>query len=148
MWRWLAGLLVIALVVLGARMAYLAGWPQLAPPAATHGVISEADRGNWDQASSRLSGVLIKQFPVGSPSAEVMIKLRNQGFSPLRECPEATLQKVQGSQGFACAQNWDPQHALHYSWGALQPCRQDVAVFWTDDSGGRVTSIQGEYSCS
>jgi hypothetical protein len=145
--KWLVILAVVGLIAGGARWAWVSGWPQTDQPAATKGVIKDADRNNWDQASSKLTTVLAKSFPVGSSAAEVQIRLRNQGFLPLRQCPGPTLQKV-GAAGFACGQNWDPDHALHYSWGPRNPCRHDMAVFWTDDSSGRVTSIQGQYSCS
>lgn len=144
--RWLLILLVLALASGGARWAWMSGWPNFDQPPAAKGVIKDSDRNNWEQASSRLTIVLAKSFPVGSAAAEVHVKLRNQGFSSLQQCPSPTLEKV-GTGGFACAQNWDPDHALHYSWGPRSPCRNDMAVFWTDDSAGRVTSIQGQYSC-
>ena len=149
MLRWLGILLVIGLLAGGARLAWLAGWPHLSqPPAAAFGVINDSARGNWDQESNKLSVALRRLFPVGSASNEVKVRLRNQGFLPLRECPDVTLHKVQGSQDYACSLNWDPDHALHYNWGQRTPCQQDVAVFWSDDSAGKVTSIQGQYSCS
>jgi hypothetical protein len=144
--KWLLILLVVALAVGGARWAWMSGWPDFNQPAVSKGVIKDTDRNNWDQASGKLTKVLTQSFPVGSPAAQVLLRLRNQGFSSMRQCPSATLEKV-GAAGFTCAQNWDPDHALHYSWGPRSPCRNDVAVFWTDDSTGRLTSIQGEYSC-
>jgi hypothetical protein len=144
--RWLVILLLLAAVGVGARWAWMSGWPNFDPPTAASGVIKDSDRNNWDQASGKLTTVLVHSFPVGSPAAEVLLRLRNQGFAPLQQCPSPTLQKV-GASGFACAQNWDPEHALHYSWGPRSPCRNDMAVFWTDDSLGKVTSIQGQYSC-
>ena len=144
--KWLVILLVIGVVAGVWRLAWTSGWPHTDPPAATGGVIKDADRSNWDNASSKLSRVLAKTYPRGFASAEVRRSLRDQGFVPMRQCPSSTLQKV-GSQGFACSENWDADHALHYSWGPPSPCKQDVTVFWTDDSSGRLTSIQGQYSC-
>ncbi len=112
-------------------------------------MLKDSDRADWEQASTKLSVVLKRTFPVGSAAQEVIVRLRGQGFVPLAQCPDAVLHKVQGStQDYACSENWDPDHALHYNWGPRQPCQQDVAVFWTDDSNGRVASIEGEYSCS
>ena len=147
--RWLAILAVIGLLAWGGRTAYDAGWPRLKPPSSTVvGVITDQARSNWDQTSDRLTVTLKRIFPVGLASHEVRVRLLGQGFQPLRECPDVTLHKVQGSQDYACSLNWDPDHALHYNWGPRSPCQQDVAVFWSDDGSGHITSIQGQYSCS
>ena len=145
--KWLVILLVVVVAAGVARWAWTSGWPHLDPPAVAGSAVKNVDRANWEQASGRLTQVLIKSFPSGSASAEVSNRLHNQGFTALKQCPSPTLQKV-GVQGFTCSQNWDPDHALHYSWGPRNPCQQDMAVFWTDDSSGRLTSIEGQYSCN
>jgi hypothetical protein len=148
MWKFLLVVVVAALAIGGIRMAWQAGWPQMSQPTLTSGVINDADRGNWEVATSKLTAILKKRFPIGSSSAEVKVALRDQGFAPLRQCPDPTVTKVGSSDNsFACAENWDPDHALHYAWGPRSPCRNDVTVWWSDDSRGRLTAIEGQYSC-
>ena len=143
-------LIVLALAAFGARLAWQAGWPHINQPAVTEGVLTSADRNDWESASSKVTIMLKKRFPVGTPVASVLLALQGQGFDSLRQCPDPTLHKVQGadaSERYACAQNWDAEHALHYTWGRT-PCAQEVVVWWTDDSRGQITNIEGQYACN
>jgi hypothetical protein len=145
----LIGLLVLTICGFAANLVYQAGWPRLKQPQVTVGVLTPADRYDWDKASTKVTNLLKKRFPVGSPAANVMIALRGDDFQPLRQCPDPTLHKVEGSsqERWACAQNWDPEHALHYTWGR-SPCMQDLVVWWTDDSSGHITNIEAQYACA
>ncbi len=146
---------LLAVAAFGVRLAYQAGWPHINQPKITAGVLTSADRNDWEKAGAKVTDVLKKRFPAGSAVANVLIALRAQGFEPLRQCPEPTLHKVEGQEStatpgqdrYACSQNWDPEHALRYTWSRT-PCVQELVVWWTDDSNGRLTSIEGQYACN
>jgi len=131
----------------GMRAAWDAGWPHANPPTILGRMITKQDRYNWDQASAKVTALLKKRFPVGSSAAEVRLLLTDQGWEQLKECPDRTLHKLENSENYACNENWDQDHAIHYYWGR-NPCRHDVVVFWSFDEAGKITFIEGQYSCN
>jgi hypothetical protein len=117
------------------------------PPAIAQGQITAQDWGHWHDVSRKLTGVLEREFPVGTSEAALKSTLRGQGFKPLPAPPADCLPAGEAAPvGRVVDQcpTGDRSRILRYAWGSF-PCGATITVQWTAGDNGAITHIAGWY---
>ena len=166
--RWLAGLVVFVVLVLGILLTLLVLFDaqgsrllvdvlvseivnhQSPPPIAEGLIPSGQDWMTLEPTSSKFTAVLRKRFPPGSSAQTMHDDLTEQGFGdeqllprePVCTRPDPELEQT-ALLVYCPPAPW--QHSLHYLWGSAL-CHQDLNVLWSADARGRLTQIVGYYT--
>jgi hypothetical protein len=107
---------------------------------------------NYAEGSKEFDRRVHERFPLGSPSAELVNELQQQGFKKqLPEYPadQALFNKLQ-REGFKNMPNLPADKLRH--WLRIEipgfVCGAVLQVLWTQDAAGGITTISGSYSDS
>jgi hypothetical protein len=107
---------------------------------------------NFAEGSKEFDRRVHERFPVGSPSAELVSALQQQGFK--KQVPEfpvdqALLNKIQ-REGFKNMPNLPADKVQHWLRMEISGfiCGAVLQVLWTQDAAGYITTIKGSYGDS
>jgi hypothetical protein len=114
------------------------------PPPVADGVITAADWLHWEAAGRKLTSVLEKEFPVGTPEAALRSVLLGQGFKPANFSAADCVVRGQPVVGRAVCPDHDSGTSLEYGWGN-GICGETITIWWTTDAGGKITRVGGSY---
>ena len=140
-----AALRWMAVAAILATIAVLFGCSRFPP-------IAAGLSGNFAEGSQEFDRRVHERFPVGSPSAELLSELQEQGFKlQLPEYPadQALFNKLQ-REGFKNMPNLPADKLRH--WLRIEipgfVCGAVLQVLWTQDAAGDITTINGSYGDS
>lgn len=148
--KWLvisaSALAVIVLTVFALLFGAATGWlNHIYPPALASGVITDEDWLEWEPAGRKLTTVLQKRFPTGTPVSTMRDALIAEGFkAPPHEQSCETTVDVNRNSTTRCRYPADINRRLEYIWGIF-PCSQSVAVTWREDRQRRIATLAAYY---
>lgn len=115
------------------------------PPAIANGLVGPEDWAHPDVASSKLTGAMTQQFPVGASEEAVKFALRRQGFRPPAPAPLNCVSQEQAiAKGGVICPRYDQNKTFEYHWG-YSPCGNTIRAEWQTDGGGKITQVRGVY---
>jgi hypothetical protein len=115
------------------------------PPPVAEGQIT--GYGGWEEGGRKLSAVLERRFPNGTPESNLISVLLGQGFQSLPPRPTYCLPPGQAAPNNTCPSAEDDEkrkRTLEYTW-ANGICRNSISIVWTADDRGEITHVQGGY---
>lgn len=149
--KWLKGgaaaLAIVVLAISGLLFMAFTGWPgsHIYPPSLANGVITDKDWLHWDEGSRKLTVVLQRRFPKGTPVSTIRDKLAAEGFTRPQHAQSCeTTVDLNGKSTTKCRYPADINRRLEYIWGGI-PCSNWVTVVWTEDREHRIATISGRY---
>jgi len=121
------------------------------PPPIAEGQITSNEWMHWEEGGRRLTAVLERRFPNGTPESSLKSVLLKQGFHSIPPPPADCLPPGQvapvGVIYLTCLtadQKEKLERTLKYTWGN-GVCSEFVQVMWSADDGGEITHVQGSY---
>jgi hypothetical protein len=121
------------------------------PPPIAEGQITGNEWMHWDEGGRKLTAVLERRFPDGTPESDLRSVLLRQGFHPVPPPPADCWPPGQdapiGVVHYTCLtadQKDKLGRTLQYTWGD-GVCSQFVRVMWSSDGRGTVSQVRGTY---
>jgi hypothetical protein len=121
------------------------------PPPIAEGQITSNEWMHWEEGGRKLTAVLERRFPNGTPEFDLKSVLLKQGFHPVPPPPADCLPPGQippvGVIYRTCLtadQKEKLERTLEYTWGN-GVCTEFVQVWWSVDDRHDITQAQGSY---
>jgi hypothetical protein len=115
------------------------------PPPIAEGQING---NNSREVSRKLTAVLERRFPNGTPESELKSVLLEQGFYSLPPRPAFCPPYGQAAPNPTCLsadEDEKRKRTLNYKWSD-GVCSHSVSIVWSADVRGEITDVQGNYS--
>jgi hypothetical protein len=121
------------------------------PPPIAEGQITSSDWLHWDEGGRKLTAVLERRFPNGTPESDLNAVLLKQGFHsippPPADCLPPGRSAPVGVVYRTCLtadEKEKLERTLEYRWGD-GVCAEYVQIWWSVDDRREITHVQGSY---